>query len=205
MNKKTKDTLLGGIINNPVFVLVLGTCPTIAKTTNISNGVGLGLATLFVLLCSNVFISLLRKTIPNEVRLPAYIVIIATFVTVVQLFVAKFLPDLDKSIGAFIPLIVVNCIILGRAESFASKNSVLLSAIDGISMGAGFTLALILLGAIRQFLAEVCSLSFFVSSAGGFMIFGLVMAAFNFVITTIKNKSFEKKVLLDMKTEKEVE
>lgn len=205
MNKKTKDTLLGGIINNPVFVLVLGTCPTIAKTTNIFNGVGLGLATLFVLLCSNVFISLLRKTIPNEVRLPAYIVIIATFVTVVQLFVAKFLPELDKSIGAFIPLIVVNCIILGRAESFASKNSVLLSAIDGISMGAGFTLALILLGAIRQFLAEVCSLSFFVSSAGGFMIFGLVMAAFNFVITTIKNKSFEKKVLLDMKTEKEVE
>ena len=205
MNKKTKDTLLGGIINNPVFVLVLGTCPTIAKTTNIFNGVGLGLATLFVLLCSNVFISLLRKTIPNEVRLPAYIVIIATFVTVVQLFVAKFLPELDKSIGAFIPLIVVNCIILGRAESFASKNSVLLSAIDGISMGAGFTLALVLLGAIRQFLAEVCSLSFFVSSAGGFMIFGLVMAAFNFVITTIKNKSFEKKVLLDMKTEKEVE
>lgn len=205
MNKKTKDTLLGGIINNPVFVLVLGTCPTIAKTTNIFNGVGLGLATLFVLLCSNVFISLLRKTIPNEVRLPAYIVIIATFVTVVQLFVAKFLPELDKSIGAFIPLIVVNCIILGRAESFASKNSVLLSAIDGISMGAGFTLALILLGAIRQFLAEVCSLSFFVSSAGGFMIFGLVMAAFNFVITTIKNKSFEKKVLLDMKKEKEVE
>ena len=205
MNKKTKDTLLGGIINNPVFVLVLGTCPTIAKSTNIFNGVGLGLATLFVLLCSNVFISLLRKTIPNEVRLPAYIVIIATFVTVVQLFVAKFLPELDKSIGAFIPLIVVNCIILGRAESFASKNSVLLSALDGISMGAGFTLALILLGAIRQFLAEVCSLSFFVSSAGGFMIFGLVMAAFNFVITTIKNKSFEKKVLLDMKTEKEVE
>lgn len=205
MNKKTKDTLLGGIINNPVFVLVLGTCPTIAKTTNIFNGVGLGLATLFVLLCSNVFISLLRKTIPNEVRLPAYIVIIATFVTVVQLFVAKFLPELDKSIGAFIPLIVVNCIILGRAESFASKNSVLLSAIDGISMGAGFTLALILLGAIRQFLAEVCSLSFFVSSAGGFMIFGLVMAAFNYVITTIKNKSFEKKVLLDMKKEKEVE
>ena len=205
MNKKTKDTLLGGIINNPVFVLVLGTCPTIAKSTNIFNGVGLGLATLFVLLCSNVFISLLRKTIPNEVRLPAYIVIIATFVTVVQLFVAKFLPELDKSIGAFIPLIVVNCIILGRAESFASKNSVLLSAIDGISMGAGFTLALVLLGAIRQFLAEVCSLSFFVSSAGGFMIFGLVMAAFNFVITTIKNKSFEKKVLVDMKTEKEVE
>jgi electron transport complex protein RnfE len=147
-----------------------------------------------------VFISLLRKTIPNEVRLPAYIVIIATFVTVVQLFVAKFLPELDESIGAFIPLIVVNCIILGRAESFASKNNVLMSALDGISMGLGFTLALILLGAIRQFLAEVCLLSFFVSSAGGFMIFGLVMALFNYVITLINNKAFSKKVLLDMQT-----
>ena len=201
MNKKTKDTLLGGIINNPVFVLVLGTCPTIAKSTNISNGIGLGLATLFVLLCSNVFISLLRKTIPNEVRLPAYIVIIATFVTVVQLFVAKFLPELDESIGAFIPLIVVNCIILGRAESFASKNNVLMSALDGVSMGLGFTLALVLLGAIRQFLSEVCMLSFFASSAGGFMIFGLVMAGFNFIITFIKNKAFTSKVLLDMKEE----
>ena len=201
MNKKTKDPLLGGIINNPVFVLVLGTCPTIAKSTNISNGIGLGLATLFVLLCSNVFISLLRKTIPNEVRLPAYIVIIATFVTVVQLFVAKFLPELDESIGAFIPLIVVNCIILGRAESFASKNNVLMSALDGISMGLGFTLALILLGAIRQFLAEVCLLGFFVSSAGGFMIFGLVMAAFNYVITFINNKAFSRKVTLDMKAD----
>ncbi len=205
MNKKLKDTLLGGIVNNPVFVLVLGTCPTIAKSTNISNGIGLGLATLFVLLCSNVFISLLRKTIPGEVRLPAYIVIIATFVTVVQLFVAKFLPDLDKSIGTFIPLIVVNCIILGRAESFAAKNNVLMSAIDGVSMGLGFTLALILLGAIRQFLAEVCMLSFFVSSAGGFMIFGLVMALFNYVITFINNKAFSRKVLLDMNSPKIVE
>ena len=198
MDKKLKNTLLGGIINNPVFVLVLGTCPTIAKSTNITNGIGLGLATLFVLLCSNVFISLLRKTIPGEVRLPAYIVIIATFVTVVQLFIAKFLPDLDKSIGTFIPLIVVNCIILGRAEAFASKNSVLYSAIDGISMGAGFTVALVLLGAIRQFLAEVCKLSFFGASAGGFIIFGIVMATFNFVITYVNDKVFTKKVLLDI-------
>lgn len=198
MDKKLKNTLLGGIINNPVFVLVLGTCPTIAKSTNITNGIGLGLATLFVLLCSNVFISLLRKTIPGEVRLPAYIVIIATFVTVVQLFIAKFLPDLDKSIGTFIPLIVVNCIILGRAEAFASKNSVLYSAIDGISMGAGFTVALVLLGAIRQFLAEVCKLSFFGASAGGFIIFGIIMATFNFVITYVNDKVFTKKVLLDI-------
>ena len=114
--KEIKETALGGILNNPVFVLVLGTCPTIAKSDTISNGLGLGLATAFVLICSNVFISLLRKLIPDKVRLPAYIVIIATFVTIVQLFIAKFLPDLNASIGAFIPLIVVNCIILGRAE-----------------------------------------------------------------------------------------
>ncbi len=192
MNKKTKDTLLGGILSNPVFVLVLGTCPTIAKSTTIENGIGLGLATAFVLICSNLFISLLRKVIPNEVRLPAYIVIIATFVTVVQLFIAAYLPALDASIGAFIPLIVVNCIILGRAEAFAAKNSVGLSVLDGVSMGVGFTLALILLGAIRQGLTAL-KLSFFASSAGGFLIFGLVMAGFNFVITAVQNGNYTKK------------
>ena len=115
MNKQIKQAALGGIIQNPVFVLVLGTCPTIAKSTNIANGLGLGLATAFVLICSNLFISVLRSAIPDKVRLPAFIVIIATFVTLVQMFIAKFLPDLNGSIGAFIPLIVVNCIILGRA------------------------------------------------------------------------------------------
>lgn len=180
-----KETALGGILNNPVFVLVLGTCPTIAKSDTISNGLGLGLATAFVLICSNVFISLLRKLIPDKVRLPAYIVIIATFVTIVQLFVAKFLPDLNASIGAFIPLIVVNCIILGRAEAFASKNGVALSALDGLSMGLGFTLSLVLLGAIRQGLGAI-GLTLFQATAGGFIVFGLMMALFNFVMEKVR-------------------
>lgn len=188
---KVKRILLGGILRNPVFVLVLGTCPTIAKSTSIANGIGLGLATTFVLICSNVFVSLLRKVIPNEVRLPAYIVIIATFVTVVQLFVASYLPDLNSSIGAFIPLIVVNCIILGRAEAFANKNGVAISALDGFSMGVGFTLALMLLGAIREGLA-LLKLSYFALSAGGFLVFGILMAVFGYVIEKVKNKSFEK-------------
>ena len=174
-----KETALGGILNNPVFVLVLGTCPTIAKSDTISNGLGLGLATAFVLICSNVFISLLRKLIPDKVRLPAYIVIIATFVTIVQLFIAKFLPDLNASIGAFIPLIVVNCIILGRAEAFASKNGVALSALDGLSM------SLVLLGAIRQGLGAI-GLTLFQATAGGFIVFGLMMALFNFVMEKVR-------------------
>ena len=190
-----KETALGGIISNPVFVLVLGTCPTIAKSDTISNAIGLGLATAFVLICSNVFISLLRKLIPDKVRLPAYIVIIATFVTLVQLFVAKFLPDLNTSIGAFIPLIVVNCIILGRAEAFASKNNVLMSALDGVSMGLGFTLEIGLMGAIRQGLGAI-GLTLFQKTAGGFIVFGLLMALFNFVFYKInarKTKAlFEK-------------
>lgn len=183
--KEIKETALGGIFNNPVFVLVLGTCPTIAKSDTISNGLGLGLATAFVLICSNVFISLLRKLIPDKVRLPAYIVIIATFVTIVQLFVAKFLPDLNASIGAFIPLIVVNCIILGRAEAFASKNNVALSALDGVSMGLGFTLSLVLMGALRQGLGAI-GLTLFQATAGGFIVFGLMMALFNFVMEKVR-------------------
>lgn len=181
MNKnQLKSAALGGIISNPVFVLVLGTCPTIAKSDTISNGLGLGLATAFVLICSNLFISLLRKVIPDKVHLPAYIVIIATFVTVVQLFVAKFLPDLNASIGSFIPLIVVNCIILGRAEAFACKNPPLLSLIDGASMGLGFTAALVIMGAIRQGLG-VIGLTIFQQTAGGFIVFGILMATFNYV------------------------
>lgn len=183
--KEIKETALGGILNNPVFVLVLGTCPTIAKSDTISNGLGLGLATAFVLICSNVFISLLRKLIPDKVRLPAYIVIIATFVTIVQLFIAKFLPDLNASIGAFIPLIVVNCIILGRAEAFASKNNVALSALDGVSMGLGFTLSLALMGALRQGLGAI-GLTLFQATAGGFIVFGLMMALFNFVMEKVR-------------------
>ena len=200
MNKCLERLYNGLIKENPTFVLMLGMCPTLAVTTSAINGAGMGLATTFVLVMSNMLISMLRKIIPDSVRMPAFIVVVATFVTVVQFVLEGFVPSLYSALGVFIPLIVVNCIILGRAEAFAAKNNVLLSAIDGVSMGLGFTLALILLGAIRQFLAEVCMLTFFVSSAGGFMIFGLVMALFNYVITLINNKVFSKKVLLDMQT-----
>lgn len=191
MNKQIKQAALGGILQNPVFVLVLGTCPTIAKSTNITNGLGLGLATAFVLVCSNLFISLLRYIIPDKVRLPAFIVIIATFVTLVQMFIAKFLPDLNQSIGAFIPLIVVNCIILGRAEAFASKNSPLVSVIDGISMGLGFTLSLVIMGAVRQGLV-LMGLSLFGRAAGGFIVFGILMALFNYVIRRVNEAGYKK-------------
>lgn len=173
-----KTAAFNGLVNNPVFVLVLGMCPTIAQSTTIANAVGLGLATAFVLVFSNVFISLLRKVIPDKVRLPAYIVIIATFVTLVQMFITSFLPSLNESIGAFIPLIVVNCIILGRAEAFASKNDVLSSAVDGLSMGLGFVLSITLLGAVRQVLT-LAGLEIFSKTAGGFITLGLLMALFN--------------------------
>ena len=173
-----KTVAFNGLVNNPVFVLVLGMCPTIAQSTTIANAVGLGLATAFVLVFSNVFISLLRKVIPDKVRLPAYIVIIATFVTLVQMFITSFLPALNESIGAFIPLIVVNCIVLGRAEAFASKNDVLSSAVDGLSMGLGFVLSITLLGAVRQALT-LAGLEIFSKTAGGFITLGLLMALFN--------------------------
>ena len=194
MNKQIKQAALGGIIQNPVFVLVLGTCPTIAKSTNIANGLGLGLATAFVLICSNLFISVLRSAIPDKVRLPAFIVIIATFVTLVQMFIAKFLPDLNESIGAFIPLIVVNCIILGRAEAFASKNNPLISVIDGISMGLGFTLSLVIMGAVREALV-MANLSLFGQAAGGFIVFGVLMALFNFAMGKINGANYKKQSL----------
>lgn len=189
--KKLKETALGGILNNPVFVLVLGMCPTIAKSTNITDAFALGVATAFVLIFSNIFISALRKFIPDKVRLPAYLIIISTFVTLVQMFVASFLPSLNDTIGAFIPLIVVNCIILARAESFASKNSVLYSAVDGISMGLGFVLAICLLGAIRQLLAAA-GMAIFSKTAGGFIILGLLMALFNYLLTLYNNKKSQK-------------
>lgn len=179
---KLKETALNGLLNNPVFVLVLGMCPTIGMTTNVSNALGLGLATAFVLIFSNLFISLLRKVIPDKVRLPSYIIIIATFVTLVQLFMASMLPDLNDSIGVFIPLIVVNCIILGRAEAFASKNSVGYAVLDGLSMGVGFTLALLLLGAIRQGLT-LAGFAIFGNAAGGFIALGLLMALFNYLLS----------------------
>jgi len=136
--------------DNPVFKLVLGMCPTLAVTTSAENGLGMGLATTFVLVCSNIVVSALRKLIPAKVRIPAFIVIIASFVTVVQLCMEAYVYDLYKALGIFIPLIVVNCLILGRAEAFASKNGVVGSIVDGLGMGVGFTLALFVLGAVRE-------------------------------------------------------
>jgi len=144
----------GIVAENPIFRLVLGMCPTLAVTTEAVNGIGMGLATAFVLVCSNVAVSLLRSVIPAKVRIPAYIVVIATFVTVVDLVMNAYAHDLHKALGVFIPLIVVNCIILGRAEAFASKNGWLPSVADGLGMGLGFTLSLTLLGSVRELLGN---------------------------------------------------
>ena len=141
MSKYGKEFTKGLVKENPTLRLVLGTCPTLAVTTAAMNGLGMGLAAAFVLVCSNIVISLLRKVIPDKVRLPAFIVVIAGFTTIVQMLVKAYLPAIDKALGIYLPLIVVNCIILGRAEAFASKNSVGLSALDGLGMGAGFTAA----------------------------------------------------------------
>ena len=163
--------------NNPTFRLVLGLCPTLAVTTSIENAVGMGCAATFVLVCSNGIVSALRKLIPDSVHIPCYIVIIATFVTAVDLLMQAYLPALSDSLGIFIPLIVVNCIILGRAEAFASKNGVILSLADGFGSGVGFALSLVLIGAIRQFAGEYITVA--ILPAGGFIVFGLVLAAFN--------------------------
>ena len=145
--------ILNGIIKeNPTFVLMLGMCPTLATTTSAMNGLMMGLATMAVLICSNIVISLIKKITPDMVHIPVYIVVIATLVTIVQFLLAAYLPDVNKSLGLFIPLIVVNCIILGRAESFACKNNVLDSALDGIGIGLGFTIGLTLLGICRELL-----------------------------------------------------
>ena len=154
MSRYTETLTRGLIKENPVFRLMLGTCPTLAVTTSVLGGLGMGVAATFVLICSNVVISLLRKFIPDKVRLPAYIVVIAGFTTIVQMLVKAYLPAIDQALGIYLPLIVVNCIILGRAEAFASKHSVGLSALDGLGMGAGFTAALVIMGAIREFLGN---------------------------------------------------
>ena len=172
--------LTNGILKeNPTFVLVLGMCPTLATTTSAINGMSMGLATMFVLICSNVVISLLKNLIPDKVRIPAFIVVIATFVTMVQLLMQAYLPAIYDVLGLFIPLIVVNCIVLGRAEAFAAKNSVGLSALDGIGMGLGFTLALTLLGAIRELLGtgSCFGLTVFPDSYGA-LVFVLAPGAF---------------------------
>lgn len=192
----------GVITNNPTLKLVLGTCPTLALTTMAMNGIGMGAAVTFVLICSNVMISLLRRIIPKQVRIPAFVLIIATFVTIVRLLLDKLLPDLYESLGLYLPLIVVNCIILARAESFASKNGIIASAADGLFMGIGFTLALTLMGAFREILGSGAifgvklwdfQIGFFASSAGSFFTYGLFIALFAFASSAIAKKNKLKK------------
>lgn len=154
MGRISKEFLKGIIKENPTFVLALGLCPTLAVSVSVRNGIGMGVAATFVLLGSNVIISLIKNFVPEKIRIPCYIVVIATFVTIAELFLKAYSPALDRALGIYVPLIVVNCIVLGRAEAYASKNKVLDSLIDGLGMGAGFTLALILISAIREFLGS---------------------------------------------------
>ena len=163
---------------NPILVLVLGTCPTLATTSSALNGMGMGIATTFVLIGSNVVISLLSKVIPDKVRIPAFIVIIASFVTIVDLFMQAYVPSLYEKLGTFIPLIVVNCIVLGRAEAFASKNSVLSSLIDGAGMGLGFTMALGILGAFREIVGSGAVFGYKFIKGDGILVFILAPGAF---------------------------
>ena len=184
----------GIIDDNPTFVQVIGMCPTLAVTSSAINGIGMGLSTAVVLTCSNVVISLLRKVIPDKIRIPAFIVVIATFVTIVQMLLKAYVPSLDAALGLYIPLIVVNCIILARAESFASKNDPAASAVDGIGMGLGFTIALTVIGAVRELLGagSIFGLSLFGASyqpallfilpPGAFLTLGFLMALFNKVV-----------------------
>lgn len=190
MTKNLKILFNGIIKDNPVFVLLLGMCPTLATTSSGINGMSMGLATMFVLICSNIVISLLKNLIPDLVRIPAFIVVIATFVTIVEMIMNAYLPALADSLGIFIPLIVVNCIVLGRAEAFAAKNNVLSSLFDGLGIGLGFTLALTVLGLVREFLGtgkmfdfsifpEDFGMTLFVLAPGAFIALGYLVAVFN--------------------------
>ena len=207
MGKRLKILTNGIIKENPVLVLLLGTCPTLATTSMAINGLGMGVAATVVLMCSNLAISLLKKIIPDKVRIPCYIVVIAGFVTVVQFLVKAFAQDLDKALGIFLPLIVVNCIILGRAEMFASKNGPVDSVLDGLGMGLGFTLALTLIGSVREilgadtwmsgtpFMVDLTGIlstpmSIFTLAPGGFFVFGCMIALIN---KLTKGKAIKKK------------
>lgn len=183
--------LMNGIIKeNPTFVLLLGMCPTLGTTSSAVNGMSMGLATMFVLICSNVVISLIKNLIPDMVRIPSFIVVIASFVTALQMCMQAYVPEIYATLGLFIPLIVVNCIILGRAEAFASKNGVVPSFFDGLGMGLGFTIALTLLGAVREILgtgkifgcelwAEDYGMLMFVLAPGAFIVLGYLIALVN--------------------------
>ncbi len=204
MKQKIKDTLeplTSGIIkDNATFRLVLGTCPTLAVTTSALNGLYMGLATTFVLVCSNAIISLLRKVIPRKVRIPCYILVIATFSTIVEMVMRKFLPDIYDVMGLFLSLIVVNCILLARAESFSSLNPVLPSVMDGIGIGLGFAMSLTFMGLVREFLGagtffnlevpfmQSIKMTVFILPAGGFMVFGFLMVIYNTVVGAIEKK-----------------
>jgi electron transport complex protein RnfE len=188
--KNWKVFLNGLVKENPTFVLLLGMCPTLGTTSSALNGMSMGLATTFVLICSNIVIALLKNLIPDKVRIPAYIVVIASFVTLLQMLMQAYLPSLYASLGLFIPLIVVNCIILGRAEAFAAKNTALPSLFDGLGMGLGFTWALTLLGAVRELLGTGAVFGFtllpsatnmlvFVLAPGAFIVLGYLIAIVN--------------------------
>ena len=207
MNSKTKmsSVFLNGVLTeNPTFRLVLGMCPTMAVTTAAINGIGMGLAATFVLIGSNTVISILRKFVPDEVRIPAFVLIICTFVTMVQMLLQAFVPSLYESLGMFIPLIVVNCIILARAEAFASKNGVLASAVDGAGMGIGFTLALTLIAGIRELIGAgtIFGVSVFgggyepmlvmILPTGGFLTLGILMGIINALAQRAEKKHIKK-------------
>ena len=212
----TKKNFLKGIIaENPLFVSILGTCPALATTKSLEAAIGMGILFTIVLICSNMLVSLLRKLIPEEIRTPAYIVIIATFVTMVKMFANAFLPELYSTLGVFISLIVVNCIVLGRAEAYASKNGVFDSLIDALGMGVGYTLAIMLMAFFREFLGTGAftigkiftfipeaklqiipkgyEISLFQTPAGAFIVFGLILA----VLAFIKNRKAEKKAAIE--------
>lgn len=191
MNKYKKITLDGLIFQNPTFILVLGTCPTLGLISSAFSSMGMGLTVLVILTLSNILISLLRKVIPNEVRIPCYIVIIATLVTFARMFLEKFLPDLYDSLGGFLALIVVNCIILGRAEAFANKHTVLEATVDGVANGLGFTVALTIMGVICEFLGKGSlfglqimdfKVSMLATPAGAFLVYGICIAVFVYIV-----------------------
>ncbi|MCG8571412.1 MAG: electron transport complex subunit E [Spirochaetes bacterium] len=220
-NHYFKEFSKGIIRENPVFILLLGLCPTLAVTTSLANGLGMGVAATFVLLCSNILVSLLKNFIPEKVRIPSYIVIIASFVTVVDLFLKGYVPLLAASLGIFVPLIVVNCIILGRAEAFANRNTVVISILDALGNGIGFTLALCIIGVIREILGTA-AISFktfggpvynfstqagsiligdieiykgatiFILPAGAFFVLGVLLAALNAINAKIEAKRKKK-------------
>ena len=195
MNKYKKITLDGIIFNNPTFMLVLGTCPTLGLISNALSALEMGLAVIVILTLSNMIISALRTLIPNEVRIPCYIVVIAKIVTLIRMVLDKFLPDVYDALGGFLALIVVNCIILGRAEAFANKHTVAESAVDGIANGIGFTMALTVMGIICEFLGKgsifgaqimTFSIGLFSTPAGAFIVFGLSICAFTAIIDTFQ-------------------